>query len=223
MKIILRKRILALFLVPVLILTITFCDVKKTHAVVGTILTGVGVLVALEIYANSNPDYQYWYDNWYRPKFVEGTEEALKSIGLPTMIARIPGGLLSNPVQELRLWKEAREGSSENYTDDDLKQIAFNMYKNSTHNYDNDTFTMSNDLRDFTLYLSEKVQDIAAMYVGYSLDLRYYDNGYRTSFIQNEIIPNQDSYLYFILNWNGNDTHSRCLKVDKSKFIYCYI
>lgn len=223
MAISLKKRIIAAILIPVLVLNITLCNVKQTKAVVGAVIGAVGVLADVIIGVEQSDTYAQWYENYYRPKYNEMLKDAFKAVGLPSNWDRVADFISTtyggDPLQNLLIWmrETGKIGENETKTDDELKQILYQMYDNSSVNSNNDTVTISNDLRDYILFLTEAYQQNNKMYTGYSLDLRYYDIGYRSNFIQNEVVPNQDDYLYFICCDNQN---SYILKISKSEYSF---
>ena len=179
MAISLKKRIIASILIPVLVLNITLCNVKQTKAVVGAVIGAVGVLADVIIGVEQSDTYAQWYENYYRTKYNQMLKDAFKAVGLPSNWDRVADFISTtyggDPLQNLLIWmrQTGRIGENETKTDDELKQILYQMYDNSSVNSNNDTVTISNDLRDYILFLTEAYQQNNKMYTGYSLLLTF--------------------------------------------------
>ena len=167
----LSKRLTSLIMIPVLVLTITFCDVKKTEAaeIVGGVVGVLGLLVAstdLALNAIGGETYQNWYDSNI-DKIRQSCSELLQRVGLPHKVADMMSYLNSDPLQEFRRWMARHTDRPENeITDDEVKQAIYNMYKNC-HVGDNN-FEMSSDLTNYIDFLGKEYIDANKYYVGYS-------------------------------------------------------
>ena len=149
----LSKRIIALFMIPVLVLSITLVDIKKTYAIEPIGMIGlVGTLVGLNLAIEESELYQGIYNSDSWSKLREGWEEAVVKVGLPHVVAHSFNPFNDN-YQELKKYFKDKKGLTEDPTEEECQEYCKQMYL-GCHFGDNN-FEISKIITHFKIVISK--------------------------------------------------------------------
>lgn len=227
----LSYRILAVFMSLVLF-TMSIFTVQKKEVkgaaipIIGAVLAALGVATAVYLAAENTDEYEDWYEYTWKPKRKQAYEEWLNANGfIPKESAFIEYlSTFVDPWQEVRIWLANHTNKSvEEVTEDECKQALYNMVKDCTINENNDTFIMSNDLRDYITFIGEDFKGSQKFYTGYTLDLQRYSlGGMYTQELQNLINQYQEDYWIFMGSSGGSSSNWKYFFVKKDKIGFIY-
>ena len=169
------KRIISILLIPIMILTITLCDVKKAQG--AALETAVSILAAAIIGVESSETYQDWYDNELQPHYISMMNEVFERTGLVKMgfnenftdtLFHTIGG---DPIQNFRQYMSHKNNvDPSSITDDQAKQGLYNMFNNS--HVEGSNVTIADDLKQYFLYIQDSYIDSLEMFTLYGCDLQ---------------------------------------------------
>ncbi len=206
------KRIVALIMAFLVFSMTVLCDYKTTYAVIGVddaillILGGVigaasGAAIAEE---QSGSIYSTWYEN-NRDTILKNRSKLLQAVGLPAQAADLMSRLGTDPIQEIKLYQK-KKYNNENVTDDEAKQMIFNMYKNCVVGDHN--FVMSNEMKEYVKWMGQYMLSYEPCRDVYSTDLRYlvnnFSNGVNYNYLKKIVQQYQDNY-YVQVRVNGSN------------------
>ena len=203
-----KKRILSIIMIFILSISIILCDFKKAEASVGTVLTGLGVLVPVVIAVESSDNYQNWYANEYQPKYQEFIHDLFKAAGLSTTAADIIAKLGGDPIANVIQWLANKDNVDPNtITQDQAEEALYDMCGDCTINSGDDTFIFSGDLKNYTQYLINQYIANSGYQYTYSSDMRLtissFGNGVFYNRLKDFIEDKQNDYYCFIWSRNG--------------------
>lgn len=213
-----KKRILSFFMVIIISTMMILSHPLRTKAVIPEVVIGVlGVLAACVIGAEQigGEDYEQFYRETIKPNWQQMVGQGLGYLGgKPVDMNKYFPHIGPDPIQEWKLWMAERNGTTaDNISDEDLYRTVYNMFNDSSVNYDNDSISISSDLNSLLHFMDRQYTNYVGSYYvyPYSIDASYgiFSDGTYYQALRNKIreIENEGNYLilqHSVLNSSGH-------------------